>query len=942
MFSSIYPEGILCVSELVESGDRAGRFRNFWIDDREKAVEWALKLDAAGRTVFIAQGSFKEAFGEWHGRKADHTAKFKSFFLDIDCGEGKAYPSQKAGLNALLKFCKTAQLAIPSIVNSGNGLYAHWVLSKSIPAPLWHGVAKLLQSVVVKLEPGLDSDHIMADRARVLRPVGSTNRKKGGSKPVTLVHDAEEVDVTKFALSVRDAAARLKIEVATPKPDLAKGAEFLAGLDMGKPTSAHVIADKCSQIANIRESEGDVPEPVWYAAVGLLRFTVEAPDIIHDWSRGHSGYDSGSTDKKIAQHEKAGVGPTTCAKFSALSPTLCDNCKHIGRITSPVSLGYEAPKPMERVDGKTTYPDPPSGFTISEQGVFYNDGGEARCIYAYPLWVQSINSDFFGESFTLRHRLPHNGWKEVTAPSNKINEPKSFFSTMIDAHIGVVGADNRKLFMVYVDTFMAKLRANQKLATLSGQMGWQENDQHTDLDFVLGAEVFSPDGEVRNVGYSASAPEFVRQMRPVGDTGAWAGATDVFNRPGLEGLAFEFICAAFGAPLVKFTSYEGAMLSVVGASGLGKTLTSEYALTAWGPWNKLLLLERDTNNSLARRFGVYGSLPICIDEISNITPEATSNLAYQITQGRDKNRLTKNATERKDVQEWRTLAVVSSNHSLVDKLGLVKGDASAEINRIFEYEVLDGFTIEESTRIGAVINSNYGVAGREYVKWLAQNQHKHAESIKKLTSMLTDKVAARPDERFWLMTAAVGLYGGMIAHKLGISLVRVDRLVSWICDTLIMMRRVKVSEIFDCASFLGSFLDKYSGGVIVVRSYSPDGSFDAAPYRAPTRGLVARIEVEPKKLFVSAEGLRYALGLMQVSPRKFASLMKNNGLVSTSNRMPLGRGTIYQSPAQQVWEFDLANPALGYRTAGWVHDATDGQVPVSEFLPTPAKRAMLN
>ena len=237
---------------------------------------------------------------------------------------------------------------------------------------------------------------------------------------------------------------------------------------------------------------------------------------------------------------------------------------------SSQNKSIDIPEPLKRDSVDTGYSDPPFGFTITEQGIFYDGGEEVKNIYPYPLWVSSVNCDYLGESVTIRHRLPHDGWKDVTFPSNKICDQRSFFSTMFDSHIGVTGKDNRGLFMVYMETFMSQVRAQTRLSQLSGQMGWR--DDLDGLAFVHGGEIYMKDGSSHRVGYSATAPEFIRGMKPVGNATQWIENTKILNRKGLEGLAFEFLCGAFGAPLVRFTGFEGAMLAVVGDSGLGKTV----------------------------------------------------------------------------------------------------------------------------------------------------------------------------------------------------------------------------------------------------------------------------------------------------------------------------------------------------------------------------------
>jgi hypothetical protein len=844
----------------------------------------------------------------------------KSFWLDIDCGPEKPYLTQRDGLVALYTFCKVASLPAPSVVNSGNGLYAHWVLSTPLSAFLWKGLAELLKKVVAYHDFAADPSRT-SDLASVLRPIGSHNKKNPSNwKQVKLVKQEETLNTVTFARAIKAAFEATGEKLTAPRaPTIQANAEFLAGLDEQRPSSAELIAGKCNQIATLKVSKGNIAEPLWYASIGLLRFTTEAPEIIHEWSAGHSDYSRDATETKISNHERSGVGPTTCAKFSAENADGCKGCRYAEKITSPITLGYTVPKRLEVTETGEELPTPPKGFTITVSGM-YADGDVPTKFYDYPVYVSSMNIDHFGESFTLKHKMKHEGWQEVTMASNKICKADSFFPALMDAHIHIIGKESKGLFMAYIETFMSKLRADQRLSKLSGQMGWHSEGE--DLSFIHGDAIYRKDGSTQTVGYSATAPEFVKSIKPSGDMSQWVENTKLLNAPGLEGLAFEFICTAFGSPLVRFSGYEGAMLSIVGGSGLGKTLTGKWGLSAWGDPNKMLINQDDTTNVTVGRLGTYNTLPAYIDEVSNITPENLSHLAYRITQGRDKVRMDRNAKEKSVINTWNLLATVSSNHSLMDKLLTIKGDPGPEFNRIFEYEIADdeGYSAEEGKQIFDGLDGNYGQVGKDYALWLVQNQDKHRTALEKYTQLIAKASSARPDERFWVMTGAVAVYGATVASSLGLCHVNIAKLLPWIVSTIKAMRKYKDGEGFDAVSFIGSILDRHNHAVLCVASYDQKNHLIQQGYREPKGKLVARIELDRLRLWLSADTVRQELSKMHLSVRKVALMLKGKGLISTSERVSLGRGTIHQGVAQVAWTFDLNNPELKYRTLAAINE----------------------
>jgi hypothetical protein len=81
--------------------------------------------------------------------------------------------------------------------------------------------------------------------------------------------------------------------------------------------------------------------------LGLLKFTIEAPTVLHTASNKHPGYTSSDTDEKAANWTAL---PTTCEHYyNKLASPLCDGCKYKGKLTSPIQLGYPTPRGLKAV-----------------------------------------------------------------------------------------------------------------------------------------------------------------------------------------------------------------------------------------------------------------------------------------------------------------------------------------------------------------------------------------------------------------------------------------------------------------------------------------------------------------------------------------------------------------------------------------------------------------
>ena len=114
-------EGFYVTTVINQDGRKQGFF-----DSVEELANTCKRLDSTGNNTYFAISSFN-AKGS---RRQDNVRATKVIAIDVDCGEGKPYPSWKEGLVELGNFIKTMSLPKPMIVYSGNGLHVYWVLTE--------------------------------------------------------------------------------------------------------------------------------------------------------------------------------------------------------------------------------------------------------------------------------------------------------------------------------------------------------------------------------------------------------------------------------------------------------------------------------------------------------------------------------------------------------------------------------------------------------------------------------------------------------------------------------------------------------------------------------------------------------------------------------------------------------------------------------------------
>lgn len=105
-------------------------------------------------------------------------------------------------------------------------------------------------------------------------------------------------------------------------------------------SDANMIADRCFQIGNFRDTKGeDQREPNWFDCLGIVGYCLDGEAIAHEWSSGHEDYDEAQTEEKLNYRLK--FPPTTCQQFRKSNPAGCSGCTK--KCNSPITLGWQIP-----------------------------------------------------------------------------------------------------------------------------------------------------------------------------------------------------------------------------------------------------------------------------------------------------------------------------------------------------------------------------------------------------------------------------------------------------------------------------------------------------------------------------------------------------------------------------------------------------------------------
>lgn len=856
---------------------------------------------------------------EDEGRTQKNSAYFKSFWLDIDCGVGKPYETQGIGLEALSEFCLRVKMPLPTVVNSGRGIHAYWELSEVISREQWIPVAKRLKLLCEDYEFKADSSRT-AESASVLRVPETFNFKQDPPLPTAILAKSKKLvyaDVVK-TLGVLIAPSHIK-------QSFNESAKFAKSNQQSRFKTIMIKTingQGCNQIKDLVENQESMDEPRWRAVLSIAAFCVDKDTAIHAVSDGHPDYSYDATERKANEIK----GPYTCEKMDSYNPGKCEGCGHKGKISNPIQLGVEiipanknavvvVEDVEEGVVEQYKVPEYPFPYFRGQNGGVYmkvkdeDDEHGVVNIYEHDLYVvKMLNDPKRGDMTWIRLHLPRDGVREFALPLTDALTPDKLRDRL--AFYGVIaGKKQMEAIMAYLIKFTKELQHKAKVEKMRTQFGWADND----TKMIVGDKEISATG-VTYSPPSSSTGSLAIHMEPTGSFDDWKAIVQTYNQKGFEPHAFGFF-TAFGAPLIKHLNLKGAIINLINEeSGTGKSTVLKMCNSVWGHPEELMLQWKDTMNTMIHRLGIMNNLPITIDEITKLSGDSFSDLAYSISQGRGKNRMMQHENaERKNDTKWATMALCSSNASFVDKLSALKATPDGEYMRTLEYRI-DATNIlnkEEADNIFNGLYSNYGHAGLEYAKHLVANLESVVDTVVQVQQKLDAEIGLTSRERFWSATAACNIAGALIAKDLNIiPNFDIGRVYRWIVKELIKMRsEVKAPTKTNQASVIGEFMNEHRGATLVVNgNVDARSGMEQLPIVEPKfNDLLVRIEPDTKLLFINAKHLRTYCAKYQIDLKNTLKGLEADKIYLKQMKKRLSKGTKLQSPAVDVYLFSLDN-----------------------------------
>ena len=909
LLSAVLPsEGWYCIVGL-KAGNKPRQTFHETLDECEQAIAGLMEDEY---NAYFACSKY-----ETNKSRTQPNAKYiKAFWLDIDCGEGKDYPSQGEGLAALKNFCKATGLPKPTVVNSGRGLHIYWRLSRTITAEEWKPVAERIKYLCEEYDFHVDPSRT-ADLASILRVPETLNFKDDPPKPVSIIclSDEIEYETVKSQLGVLVAPPEFNV----PRQELNELTKALANNEekwfkiIIKKT---IKGEGCAQIHKIATEQETVNYELWRAGLSVAWACEDRDTAIHKISERHQEYDFQETIRKAMDTG----GPQKCVTFEKWNPSGCEGCPHKGKIVGPIALGrkivkaraednfveVEAKSPEVPVT-KITIPEYPFPYFRGKQGGVYIEiaDNDPILVYQHDLYVvKRMRDPQKGEVAWIRLHLPKDGIKEFALPitevmtKEKLREKLGFY--------GVAALQKQMdAIMVYIIKFVNELQYKTDVEVMRMQYGWADKNSK----FVVGDQEITAEG-IKYSPPSSMTSALSEYMQPVGTLDEWKKIANVYNRPSMEPHAFGFF-TAFGSPLLTHLNLKGAVINLVNnVSGTGKTTVAKVMHSVYGHPEEQMLIAKDTINVKLHRMGVMGNLPISCDEITNVEAEHFSDFVYAVSQGRARNRMKSQSNEeRLNTSKWSLLCVCTSNASFYDKLASLKSTPDGELMRLIEFQIPVNSVMNkvEADEIFSQLDNNYGHAGRIYLQWLVSNLEEAIDMVKQIQVVIDKKVKFSGRERFWSGVAACNIAGAMIAKKLGLIDIDIKRVFEWMVVEFSKMRHEIKAPPTNQASTIGEFLNEFRGSILVINDAADKRSGMAQlPIVEPKFDLLARIEPDTKKLFISAKHLRQFCTKNQITLKDVLNTLAAEGIYEKTVKKRMAKGTKIEGLPTDAFMFDCS------------------------------------
>lgn len=341
-------------------------------------------------------------------------------------------------------------------------------------------------------------------------------------------------------------------------------------------------------------------------------------------------------------------------------------------------------------------------YICDENGVFLMDRyGYENAICRHPLMPveRLVNIDSGEERLKLAYKKGR-FWRSIIVEKSVIASSSSILQLASNGIM--VNSENAKALSTYIlemEQLNYDLIPEQKSV---GRLGW------------VGTHGFSPFVDDLVFDGETNFKHIFNAVKSEGSRNAWLYAMQDLRKE--KGPGRLFLAASFASAILEPCGLLPFFLHAWGGTETGKTVGLMIAASVWAcpkmgeyitTFNSTLVGQEMTASFL-------NSLPMCIDELqiqSSAGMRDFDRIIYQLTEGIGRTRGAKTGGLQK-MNTWRNCIITNGEHPISNA-----NSGGGAVNRVIEFEC-DEKVYSDLVGICAVIQSNYGFAGREFVEYL--------------------------------------------------------------------------------------------------------------------------------------------------------------------------------------------------------------------------------
>ena len=396
--------------------------------------------------------------------------------------------------------------------------------------------------------------------------------------------------------------------------------------------------------------------------------------------------------KQLMQKMKAKAGAVGVKCFVALFNAYCESVASKAGISLDNSTQFEG-QPIELFSGQ---------YKCEESGVYFIDkfGYEVN-VCRHPIMpIQRLcNADTGVERLEIAYKKGKN-WRTVIVEKSVIASSSSILQ--LASYGIVVNSENAKALSTYLleieNLNFDMIQEQQSI----GRLGW------------ISQKHFSPYVEELVFDGETNFKHMFNAIKSCGNRETWLYAMRDLRKEKSPGRLF--LAASFASVILEPCGLLPFFLHAWGGTEVGKTVGLMIAASVWASprLGDYILTFNSTLVGQEMTASFLNSLPMCIDELqiqSSSGIRDFDRIIYQLTEGVGRTRGAKTGGLQK-MNTWKNCIITNGEHPISNA-----NSGGGAVNRVIEFEC-DEKVYSDLVGICAVIQSNYGFAGREFVEYL--------------------------------------------------------------------------------------------------------------------------------------------------------------------------------------------------------------------------------